>query len=131
MNGNMSSAGLAGNIWYSLLEKIDELGSVTKAAKVVGVSYKTAWETLNKINNLAEKPLVDRISGGKGGGGSTLTAEGKMIINQFKTIQEAHRVFLNNLEDRLGDTHGLYQLLRRMYNESERTQHSSRHGNQH
>jgi molybdate transport system regulatory protein len=123
MNVNRSNVGLAGNIWFNLLEKIDELGSMTKAAKAVGISHKTAWDTLNKINNLAEKPLVDRISGGKGGGGSCLTAEGKKIITQFKTIEEAHRVFLSNLEDRLGDTHGLYQFLRRMYNESQRTQH--------
>lgn len=130
MHVNSSSAGLAGSLWFNLLEKIGELGSVAKAAKAVGVSYKTAWETVNKINKLAEKPLVVRISGGKGGGGSTLTAEGEKIINQFKTIEEAHRVFLSNLEDRLGDTHGLYHFLRRMYNENQRTQHFCRSGNQ-
>jgi molybdate transport system regulatory protein len=98
----------------ALLEKIDELGSITKAAKDVGISYKTAWDTINMINNLAEKPLVDRLTGGKGGGGTSLTAEGKRVVNQFKTIQEEHRKFLNNLEDRLGDTAGLYKFLRRI-----------------
>ena len=98
----------------NLLEKIDELGSITKAAKGVGVSYKTAWDTVNLINNLAEKPLVDRSAGGKGGGGTSLTAEGKRVINQFKTIQEEHRKFLDNLESRLGDTANLYQFLRRI-----------------
>jgi molybdate transport system regulatory protein len=131
MKGNMSSAGLAGNLWLNLLEKIDEHGSIAKAAKAVGVSNKTAWDTLNKINTLAEKPLVDSVTGGKGGGGSTLTAEGKRIIDQFNTIQEAHLAFLNNLEERLGDTGGLFQFLRRMYNEGQRTQHFSRDGNQH
>jgi molybdate transport system regulatory protein len=124
MKGNI---GLTGNLWFnraenkflggdriSLLEKIDELGSITKAAKAVGISYKTAWDTINMINNLAEKPLVDRLTGGKGGGGTTLTVEGKKVINQFKTIQEEHRKFLDNLEDRLGDTEALYQFLRRI-----------------
>jgi molybdate transport system regulatory protein len=97
-----------------LLEKIDELGSITKAAKAAGISYKTAWDTVNLINNLAEKPLVDRLAGGKGGGGTSLTAEGKKVINQFKTIQEEHRKFLDNLENRLGDTDSLYQFLRRI-----------------
>jgi molybdate transport system regulatory protein len=97
-----------------LLEKIDELGSITKAAKAVGISYKTAWDTINMINNLAEKPLVDRLTGGKGGGGTSLTSEGKKVINQFKTIQEEHRKFLGNLEDRLGDTDSLYKFLRRI-----------------
>lgn len=119
--------GISGNLWMhrqqseflgsdriNLLEKIDELGSITKAAKGVGISYKTAWDAINMINNLAEKPLVDRLTGGKGGGGTSLTAEGKKVIKQFKTIQEEHRKFLSNLEDRLGDTEGLYQFLRRI-----------------
>lgn len=88
----------------NLLEQINEHGSITKAAKAVGISCKTAWDTVNLINNLAEKPLVDRLAGGKGGGGTYLTAEGEKVINQFKTIQEEHRKFLVNLEGRLGDT---------------------------
>ncbi len=123
MKSSKNSVGLAGNLWLNLLEKIDEHGSIAKAAKAVGISNKTAWDMLHKINNLAEKPLVDSATGGKGGGGSRLTAEGKKIINQFNTIQEAHREFLYHLEKRLGDTGGLYQFLRRMYNESQRTQH--------
>ena len=127
MKVNNKNIGLTGNLWFSraenkflggdrinLLEKIDELGSITKAAKGVGISYKTAWDTVNMINNMAEKPLVDRLTGGKGGGGTSLTAEGKKVITQFKTIQEEHRKFLENLEDRLGDTEGLYQFLRRI-----------------
>ena len=115
MKSSKNSVGLAGNLWLNLLEKIDEHGSISKAAKAVGISNKTAWDILHKINNLAEKPLVDSATGGKGGGGSSLTTEGKKIISQFKIIQEAHRKFLNNLEERLGDTGGLYQFLRRMY----------------
>jgi molybdate transport system regulatory protein len=97
-----------------LLEKIEELGSITNAAKAVGISYKTAWDTVNLINNMAEKPLVDRLTGGKGGGGTSITAEGKKVITQFKTIQEEHRKFLANLENRLGDADGLFQFLRRI-----------------
>jgi len=127
MKCRKNSIGLTGNLWLNraenkflggdrihLLEKIDELGSITKAAKDVGISYKTAWDTINMINNLAEKPLVDRLTGGKGGGGTSLTAEGKKVIEQFKTIQEEHRKFLDNLEGRLGDTASLYQFLRRI-----------------
>jgi len=97
-----------------LLEKIDELGSITRAAKAAGISYKTAWDTVNTINNLAEKPLVDRLTGGKGGGGTSLTAEGKKIVTQYKTIREEHRKFLDNLKDRLGDADSLYKFLRRI-----------------
>lgn len=127
MKSTRNSTSLAGNLWFNreenkflggdriyLLEMIDEHGSITKAAKVVGISYKTAWDTVNLINNMAEKPLVDRLTGGKGGGGTSLTPEGKKVISQFKTIQEEHRKFLDNQEDRLGDTDGLYKFLRRI-----------------
>lgn len=97
-----------------LLEKIDELGSITRAAQAVGICYKTAWDTINMMNNLAEKPLVHPLTGGKGGGGTSLTAEGKKVITQFNTIQEEHRKFLDNLEERLGDTESLYKFLRRI-----------------
>lgn len=127
MKCNKHSLGLAGSLWFNraehkflggdrinLLEKIGELGSITRAAKAVGISYKTAWDVVNMINNLADKPLVERMAGGKGGGGTSLTTEGKKVINQFKTIQEEHRKFLDNLESRLGDTDSLYQFLRRI-----------------
>ena len=127
MKSTKRGVGLTGNIWLNradnkflgedrinLLEMIYEHGSITKAAKAVGISYKTAWDTVNLINNMAEKPLVDRLTGGKGGGGTSLTAEGKKVITQYKTIQEEHRKFLNNLEARLGDTDVLYQFLRRI-----------------
>ena len=123
----LSEIGVSGSLWLhrrqheflggeriNLLEMIDELGSITKAAKAVGISYKTAWDTVNLINNLAERPLVDRSAGGKGGGGTSLTVEGKRVIDQFKTIQEEHRKYLGNLEDRLGDADSLYQFLRRI-----------------
>ena len=125
MTSKKQTIALDGNLWYqksdrkylggdriALLEKIDELGSITKAAKAVGISYKTAWDTVNLINNLAEKPLVDRLTGGKGGGGTTLTAEGKKVISQFRVIQEEHRKYLVNLEERLGDTGSLQKFLR-------------------
>jgi len=90
MNKQTGAIGVDANLWLNrdnsrflgadridLLEKIDELGSITKAAQAVGISYKTAWDQINTINNLAEKPLVERLTGGKGGGGTSLTAEGK------------------------------------------------------
>ena len=118
--------GLEASIWFqkahnkflggdriALLEKINELGSINSAAKAVGISYKTAWHLVNMVNNLSEKPLVDRNAGGKNGGGTVLTKEGKNVIEQFRVVQEEHRRFLENLEERLGDS-DLYQFLRRI-----------------
>lgn len=103
-----------GNDRITLLEQIDELGSITKAASKVGISYKTAWEMVNQINNLSAAPLVDRTTGGKGGGGACLTPAGRETLEQFRVVQEEHRKFLKNLDQRLGDTGSLYQFLRRI-----------------
>jgi molybdate transport system regulatory protein len=118
---------LEGSLWFSkdqdrflggdriaLLEKIGKLGSITQAAKAVGVSYKTAWEIVNQINNLAAEPLVDRTTGGKGGGGASLTTAGREVIERFRIVQEEHRKFLKSLDERLGDTGSLCQFLRRI-----------------
>lgn len=46
-----------------LLERIDECGSITQAAKRMGMSYKTAWDAVEAMNNLADRPLVVRATG--------------------------------------------------------------------
>ncbi len=97
-----------------LLEKIDQCGSITKAAKAVGISYKTAWDCTNVMNNLSDKPLVERVTGGKGGGGTRLTTEGRKAITQFRIIQEEHRKFLLNISKKVGDADALFQFMRRI-----------------
>jgi len=99
-----------------LLEKIDEHGSINKAAKAIGVSYKTAWDTIAAINSLSEKPLFFRTTGGKSGGGTTLTDYGKEIIRRYRIIQEEHDKFLTNLEDKMGDvdSQGLDKVMKQM-----------------
>ena len=97
------SGELLGSDRVALLEKIRDYGSISKAARFAGVSYKTAWEIIDTMNNLAEKPLVVRVSGGKGGGGTQLTMEAAEIIRQFRTIQQEHERFLVNVADRIDD----------------------------
>lgn len=100
----------------ALLEKIDEYGSISKAAKAVGVSYKTAWDTINTINDMSEKPLFIRVTGGKSGGGTRLTEEGKDLIRTYRIIEEEHEKFLTNLEDKMGgvDEHSLERLIKKI-----------------
>jgi molybdate transport system regulatory protein len=98
----------------ALLEKIDEFGSITKAAKAVGISYKTAWDTIEAINNLSERPLFIRVTGGKSGGGTRLTEEGKEVIQKYKIVQEEHEKFLRNLEYKMGDVNSLYKFINRL-----------------
>jgi molybdate transport system regulatory protein len=100
----------------ALLEKIDECGSISKAAKLVGVSYKTAWDSINAMNNLSEKPLFIRSAGGKSGGGTILTVEGKELVRKYRLIQREHDKFLTNLEDKMldVDVNNLYRFLERV-----------------
>ena len=98
----------------ALLEKIGELGSITKAAKAVGISYKTAWDLVDLMNNLADRPVVERSVGGKGGGGTVLTKAGMEIVRQFHIFDEEHRRFLQNIGGRIEAGVELYAFLRRI-----------------
>jgi len=97
-----------------LLEMIEEHGSITKAAKAVGISYKTAWDTIDAINNLSEKPLFVRMAGGKSGGGTRLTEEGKEVVRKYRIIQEEHNKFLSNISQRVESADGLYKFIKRI-----------------
>ncbi|KTB59053.1 ModE family transcriptional regulator [Pseudomonas fluorescens] len=71
----------------ALLAHIAEQGSITRAAKSAGLSYKAAWDAIDELNNLAQKPLVERSVGGKGGGGARLTAEGERVLRLYQRLQ--------------------------------------------
>jgi len=97
-----------------LLEMIEEHGSITKAAKAVGISYKTAWDTMDAINNLSEKPLFIRMAGGKSGGGTRLTDEGRELIHKYRVIREEHDKFLTNITKRICSAQELYKFIKRI-----------------
>lgn len=96
-----------------LLEQIGELGSITRAARAVGISYKTAWDVVDALNNLSEKPLVRRTAGGRGGGGTVLTDEGRATVRTYRIIEREQRNFLKRIEERIGDIERLDSLFRR------------------
>ncbi|WP_201353525.1 TOBE domain-containing protein [Hydrogenimonas urashimensis] len=97
-----------------LLKKIDETGSISKAAKAMKMSYKAAWDAVDTMNNLAEKPLVERVTGGKGGGGTRLTAYGREVVETFRVLEEEHERFLRNLSQRINAKDGHLRLLKSM-----------------
>ncbi|MBN1599516.1 MAG: LysR family transcriptional regulator [Bacteroidales bacterium] len=70
-----------------LLEEVSKTGSISKAAKSPGMSYKRAWQLIQSINELSDEPIVERSIGGSGGGGSLLTTRGKKIIKEFNRIE--------------------------------------------
>lgn len=80
-----------------LLEHIGECGSISQAAKRIGMSYKTAWDAVEAMNNLADRPLVVRATGGKGGGGTQLTEYGQQVIAGYRLMEAEHRRFLSRM----------------------------------
>ncbi|OWW19466.1 TOBE domain-containing protein [Noviherbaspirillum denitrificans] len=105
---------LAGHGRVDLLQRIAETGSISQAAKSIGMSYKAAWDAVDAMNNLAGEPLVQRSTGGKGGGGTRLTARGERLVAAFRLIEEEHRRFLQALGENIDDFSDTYQLIRRL-----------------
>lgn len=86
---------LLGEGRVSLLKAIENTGSLTKAAKSLGMSYKKAWSLIDAVNKRAEKPVTTSSIGGKGGGGAELTPYGKSLVNVYETINENCWKFLD------------------------------------
>ena len=83
----------------ALLAQIAALGSITQAAKAAGMSYKTAWDAVDELNNLAERPLVERSVGGKGGGGARLTPAGERLLALYQRLEELRERMLESIEE--------------------------------
>ncbi len=71
----------------AMLEAVAAHGSITAAAKALGISYKTVWDGVNTVNNLLPQPALQTKSGGRGGGGATLTPSGEHLISTFHRLQ--------------------------------------------
>lgn len=77
-----------------LLEHIEATGSISKAAKKMGMSYKKAWDIVSRINTLSAEPFVLTNVGGESGGGSTISAEAKQMIAWYRELRERFRLFI-------------------------------------
>ena len=71
-----------------LLEKIHSLGSLQEAVKATGMSYRYAWDLINKAEKHAGKTLIDRHAGGRHGGGSVLSGDGLRLLEMFRQLNE-------------------------------------------
>lgn len=83
-----------------LLEAIDEQGSISRAAPLVPLSYKGAWDAVEAMNNLSVQPLVERSTGGKHGGGAVLTAHGRRMVELYRAMEGECQLALARLVSR-------------------------------
>jgi len=113
MQNNDKSIKFSGRFWIDrnshvflgpgrieLLEKIDSGNSIAEAARQLGMGYKTAWDMLNAMNDQSDEPLVIRTKGGRHGGGTVLTEQGKKMITLFRLVESEYQTMLLSLEQR-------------------------------
>lgn len=97
-----------------LLFAIQEHGSISKAAKAVPMSYKTAWDAVDAMNNLSHTPIVSKETGGKGGGGTALTPYGQNILKTYKLLKEEQNKFLEKLQEMTDIDTGTFKTIGRL-----------------
>ena len=93
-----SAAGVVlGDRRIRLLEAIVAHGSLNRAAKAVPLSYKAAWDALDAMNHLSPEPLVVRTTGGRNGGGTTLTEHGLRLVALYRAMESSQQDLLDRV----------------------------------
>ena len=95
---------LQGNLFadprrISLLKQVRATGSISQGAKLAGISYKSAWDAINEMNQLSEETIVDRATGGKGGGGATLTRYGERLLQLYDLLAQIQQKTFDVLKE--------------------------------
>jgi len=98
---NAGQGHFLGNGRVRLLELIRETGSITNASKAMKMSYRQAWQMVEDMNGAAEKPLVEKMPGGKGGGGTIVTEAGEKAIKLFYKIEEKVKRLSEELSEKI------------------------------
>ena len=70
-----------------LIEAVARTGSISAAAREAGMSYRRAWVLIDEVNRLFRAPLIATATGGKGGGGATVTDFGALAVRRYREIE--------------------------------------------
>ena len=73
----------------ALLEAIAETGSISAAARQIGMSYRRAWLLVDETNRSLTSPAVATAAGGARGGGTSLTPLGEELVRRYRAIEQA------------------------------------------
>lgn len=114
LSADLKIAGRLDARFFALLEALHQTGSITRAARTAGLSYRGAWLLLEAACNLAHEPLLETAVGGAGGGGTRLTAAALGLLQAWRQLQAEHQSFVQAQEMRLAQLPALHGLLRRM-----------------
>ena len=72
-----------------LLQAIAQTGSISAAARSLGMSYRRAWLLIDTMNQCFREPVVDTATGGKGGGGARITESGLRVLRCYREMEAA------------------------------------------
>lgn len=70
-----------------LVEAIGRTGSISAAAREMGMSYRRAWLLVEALNRSFREPLVEAAPGGKGGGGARVTPRGHDVLKRYRAME--------------------------------------------
>jgi molybdate transport system regulatory protein len=71
-----------------LVERIAQTGSISAAARAMGMSYRRAWELVEALNRDFRQPVVTTVVGGPRGGGAAVTSFGLRIVAAFRAMED-------------------------------------------
>lgn len=71
----------------ALLSHIAKTGSITSAARAMGMSYRRAWQLVEAMNKSFAEPVVVTEVGGKRGGGAAVTVLGKRVVTLYRAME--------------------------------------------
>ena len=71
----------------ALLDEIDRLGSINKAAKAINISFRKALSYIQSMESRLGKVLVLRQAGGRNGGGASLTDDARNLLGKYRELE--------------------------------------------
>jgi molybdate transport system regulatory protein len=71
-----------------LIERIAQTGSISAAARAMGMSYRRAWQLVEALNKDYREPVVVTAIGGTRGGGASVTPFGKRLVALFRAMED-------------------------------------------
>ena len=71
-----------------LIERIAESGSISAAARGMGMSYRRAWQLVEALNAACVEPVVITAIGGRRGGGAQVTEFGRRLVRSYRSMED-------------------------------------------
>jgi molybdate transport system regulatory protein len=71
-----------------LVECVEQTGSISAAARAMGMSYRRAWQLVESLNGAFREPVIHTAIGGRRGGGASVTPFGRRLVARFRAMEQ-------------------------------------------